>query len=1642
MEPSFPLRPRPLPMTAPKYALEFRKMLRRSLLLNASEHEAFERLPNEIFEGLCRHNFNGNLALAERVLFNRYSDVERMDRGRLEQEKMGIRNLAKAARLLVKTLMAGEDVLFVTDNDNDGSLSQSILIEFIKAMPSQFHAQIHVEYAQPIGAERGLTVDVVNKATAARGWAPDHVFTVVTADNGINNRAEQEKIQARYAHSKLVITDHHLPDEAKVVLENERTVIFNPKYRPTDYFKRKNISGANTLGVLVSAVFRECQGEVEPGVPLTPAQKQALANIDEIGLWANLLDYANADIADMPNRPYTIEKALKLRPLMNVSTSMSNLVTGTFEDSAIDEIAAVSNGLSAEWMREKVAEIQTLNRLSQKLLSLYHRTMESDASGDDPVGEKTKADYFEALSEEVARSLSDTHYESINPNYIEQLRPIIFNISAIDNKPLFMALLSDTMVQVFEHLRVQEREILEQLRGVGLLRQDRRPSSTILYPVHPSVTKLFNRRLLGKAYNQDNNGFLLILSSIEGTEAVGSMRSLYPISDILAGKEGVEKRLGIAVEFRGHEMAAGFFIRSTNGKPLDEGRLSRFNAWLDERLFELKAEERVNQIAHVSIDFASVGLVTKINAAVKANLAGMWGLPAILQLSPNAEDEVWVTDAATTRQVSLSEIVATKRFGYQAIRTSFDGDAIVVPVELLRAVVESGYTKALRLSYMDDGVFMAHQVVDPDAMPRLVSLAMGRTDQKDLADYYAQNHKNTPFVSLSRENLSSSPYFRYNRYGAQEFDRWESTIVRLLDETDQDVLAVVDTEGTGLGKAPKCFNIGGTCLKIAKGSGTVLPAADFEERYFRNEKGEEFLLTSAQVDSLLPLSEGDEEWAPGTVVLHRTSLNRGVFYDERFVFTGTVEDLESVSNLKELGPDVIYNRRLDGFAFAFLINDPDFAITQEFEDLTGISTAMVRQMGIPAAEADRQIVEYFRALRREDGSPARVIFQAHNMPYDRGVILANFQQLLALMNENLTSDTAKCARQFKLAYDDTPVSSFSELDGIPAKSYFYDSPYSDYSLSTFLDRVEQGKGGVFPDTKAQLLLRYRPEIDEFSLIDRRANREFTLPYKLADLRNHKTEDQLPDNAVKFSVERLSSRAMIRNIMLLDKPSPIKVPLLDHEKSHRAALELFQEKYHFDLTADANIDHFIASLFQNDRAAQLLGDVGKDGLTELAERFLEANRALQARFHDGWIYEKVLGLIEPDAKTLRIPESVIEQVNYLTDLPNSKIREVFEATIRFKRHFGIDHALVHEEHNNIRQVSEDGQGLSDTAYEAVLPQMLGMLKFYNPYYQSERTVVRQLIDANIKGSMTQTMLHERYGGDLARDSYSMTQMMAFDRDDVTETVARARALASAPAPGTPLPEIKFRLPGEILLDNSAIYGVPKRHLSQEEIRGVAEDLTQIVVTEQLKTSVTLSSNIGVNDSKRLMAIAEASDADVCRRRDRILDLFESISFERRNAGLKKLSEEVRLVLDGVPVKIGRGMVVTDELVSAAETMIAEFSDIYHRIGCPVPDREPAEFLAALRKKAEKGKKKEPTRSPTDVTPSDDGAEEEDEEIGSGVRLPNFLPTLDIGRREPLNFVLKHHGISVLLPYVRKQIDEAVPAAPALEVQTEKRARRKP
>lgn len=328
---------------------------------------------------------------------------------------------------------------------------------------------------------------------------------IITADNGINSRDEQKKIQEKFPNAKLIVTDHHNPDPGLVVIEDVNTLIFNPKHNPTEFYKKFNISGAATLAVLLRRVLEKRLSQEEIG-----ANKRNIDNIRTLSRVANLLDYVDTDPMDKPEKDYVVTKFLQLQGLMNVNNSLNKIIMGGLPRAFIAELKKIIPDLNDEVMKEEARNIQTQNIVAKILLKMHLESKDNlKLTGDD-------------FAPEFLRELNDqkTYQEAnhVNKNYIEQLRPVIFNLSVDDEKTAFSECVGNAMVSCYESIRESEKTMSFELRKGKAIRRSALANSSIGY-ADSKVLQTFNRKFMGKVYNDENPGFTAMLDSV-GKEKV------------------------------------------------------------------------------------------------------------------------------------------------------------------------------------------------------------------------------------------------------------------------------------------------------------------------------------------------------------------------------------------------------------------------------------------------------------------------------------------------------------------------------------------------------------------------------------------------------------------------------------------------------------------------------------------------------------------------------------------------------------------------------------------------------------------------------------------------------------------------------------------------------------------------------------------------------------------------------------------------------------------------------------------------------------------------------------------------------------------------------------------------------------------
>lgn len=1688
-----------------KNIAEFRKILKKAILLEDKEMELFDKIPDEHLDEIFVHNFQGNLALSERLMLNRYDESDRIDGERLEKETQKIANLSKATNMVVDALKNDKNILFVTDNDSDGSLAQAVLLEYLKTLPSEKRDLIHIEYAQPIGKSRGLTVDLIDLAVSNKEWSESDNFLIITADNGINSLQEQKAIQKKYKNSELIITDHHLPDAVEVVQENSKTVIFNPKYKPTDFYEKFNISGASTLGVLLKSTIRNYSQSVD-GENVNPDSKFKLElnNITEISKWANFLDYVNTHIADKPVRPYIIEKALGIAPLMNVNNSLNNIITKEVSPRTFEALRANIPNLDEQKFKQEIENIQLANITAKKLLKIF-----KENSAPEIVNNFTRRDFYRLFTNEVGGSMgedlfqneaarenslqlnaaewitkwkkdiktygndlakakendlfsegykmvdsilkndlfkiefedmdvfkaafkkfekekvaenpnyksvpyselsnenqnrvfelvtvkgqaealfkfqnkqfldykkrtSHDSFESINPNYVEQLRPIIFNLSAIDNKNDFLNKINESMINVYKQLQKSEKALQTELRKGKILASEKLDYSTIRYPIDKEITKSFNRKFLGKVYNEENNGFLLTLDTLGKNKVSGSFRSLYSIKEILNEKEEFENLLNIKMDFQGHDKAAGFFI--TSNDEISPQKIAEVNKYINARIGEIRKNDLSANQDYLLTDFAAIPVIDKINKAVKGNLSNLKSLTPVIKLN----NHTYLTNSKNAEQKSLQELIKDKKYGYLSVNLNFHGDTIVIPTELVRQMEKSNFKDYLKVSYLDTGVFMGTHVVESAKVQKTIDLRAGRNDQVELSKYYEEKFANGHVVELTREQLTDIPYFKNNTYGEKEFKRFENAVIAILDKTENDVFSVIDTEGVGLGKAPKCVNFGATDFYIDEKTGKTVNAESFYKNSFQNIRGRRYLLNDEQSNELVKIerSQYDElSFEDRKNVLIKAVFENRKTNFEYFVHNPKNESelnkFEEIDNFKVNGDKVIYNRQMKATFLAYLIKDTDFKLSPEMINLTGIDNTMINKYGEKTEVVDAFLADYYK--------DKKAIVQAHNLPYDKGVLSANMPRYNDYVNTQTQSDSALSARKYKLAYDETPVTSFDNVPGLSKTLYFYDSPYCDYSLSNFL---QKGENGIYPDRTGKVLLKISDGNDDkkvLSLIDRVNNNEFLLTDPYDEIIARRVSGTLPNTSIKYSVQRLSLAETIRSIVLSDEDFNIKhVETPEHLKKYSAELRFFQDEYHFDSSLKTNIYNFLNAVGYDFQ-------VPAEDLEKFGKEFLQENKKIQAKFNEGWIYEKVLLLKEPNSKK-EVTKDLIEQVAYQTDLPKEKIKQVFEDTLKYKEMFGISHALVHEQHNNIKF---DGDKLADTMYESILTVKRLFDRTYNSYSFDIKEGLNLFLNENVKEAELQYTMREIKDRDLALDSFSVRQMLTFGRKNKTDAIKSMKNHFN----DVTIKPVKFKLGGDILPPDTAVYAQPKHNMSQEEIQKFGDQIAFVISNEQLRESVNNNKNMSNIEKENFTKILDANTNKILGMKEELLNHFDNIVFSRKDEEFKKIAE----ILEDAGRNNGDADVekvfpLGEEDIIVFENLIEKFEAVYAKIGKDFDKDAALEVLTNINLSQTMGDYID-SQAPATVV----------HENPTVIRSKNFFPVVNINRLEPIDWMTRY------------------------------------
>ena len=454
---------------------------------------------------------------------------------------------------------------------------------------------------------------------------------------------------------------------------------------------------------------------------------------------------------------------------------------------------------------------------------------------------------------------------------------------------------------------------------------------------------------------------------------------------------------------------------------------------------------------------------------------------------------------------------------------------------------------------------------------------------------------------------------------------------------------------------------------------------------------------------------------------------------------------------------------------------------------------------------------------------------------------------------------------------------------------------------------------------------------------------------------------MPGNSIKYSVQSLSDYDMIRSMILSSADFKINsVDIPEEFSNSKEKMEFFMMNYHFDASFKENFANFQSSLDKNEITDMFLTEGFKEAAIEemkkdfveetnrlkaegkikrarkipdfsdkipedpkievfnnFAAKFLEENKELQKKFHETWVYKRVLNAVNPTKEKLK-DKDLVGQIAYVTAISEDVVEKVMKEAIEYKEKYNLDSVIQKEPHNNLYFDK------CDVAMEAVLTFKRPTDRNYNTYNHSTKNVVNMYLE-NIARTTYKNM--EADLRTVALDSFSRKQAASYKRVNKTDFIKRSVE--------SNVEHVKFKFSGDTLQQHAFAYGVLKRELTDQEIENASEKLEFIVRNEQMRNSVYQQDVVSEADEefvKTLNNILDRNEGKVNEYRKEMEDFFEEIYFSKKENEMHKCLKLVEhSILTGESIKTPRMGALMKREKEGLIDLTAKFSEIAVDLG---------------------------------------------------------------------------------------------------------------
>lgn len=1288
-------------------------------LVTLKDQYVVRSIPNSVFERLFREVFEGDLFLARDVLFGR---IERLRNSQADKVVEAIATMERASSLIQKSLTEKQPMLLISDTDNDGSISQAIAMEArrlfdvpFKVLPKDYNPENH-----------GFSIQQIKDWLSGSGIRENEPFTVIIVDLGTNQRQEQDLFLSSFPKATLIIADHHQPELDMMVSQDAgRSILVSP-YVKGSVDLALRAGGGVSGGYLLYTLFKLSAIQMQEVSTLPYSQqelKKLLLPMQELGRAANLLDMVKCDIRLKPLHEKDLEKAFNIASLTSSGRSLSRWMS----DDQVHNLQALTPIVGAEEVKSYL-EIRELMIEQNHIAHALYRSL--------PLIFEPKDDDKPLLEEVTLFAAQNSPQESVIENYVEKLRPYVFNFSYEnrfkgEQKTEWLELSSKCL----KDLGKLEQKIRVLLRQHNLVRQISKDHVIVTQAAGPEVEKAFSPRQLDQAYQSTDKTVKFSLVATRGNSVILSSRSSLSMHEMIFDAEETFPLADLV--YRGHGGAGALTVISKS-----EFKHGSFQSLLDHLVSHLNDKAKLmlsqrNVDNVIEVESIHLPLIKEIFEKTRANLTPAASPEFLFRLKPDTTFK----DAYTLQKRTVMEIVADNEWITTVEPLSFDGKKkLILPNQALKTLANDNFQGALALKLLPNGAFSANKVytgsqLENKKIPKMILPA--ERERKALLDYYKQNFqgRDFPVLSISREQAIEALHFAAN--SEKVFANFEAIVIGLIDKLRLDHYVIKDVEADEAGDA-ECINYGACITSKDPESGVIINEEDFNK----------MILSSP----------------------------------------------DSVDNYRYLDDNkVIINERIKTLLLSQVIGSDAGKPAQpsiKVQNLTNLTPEFLKEVGTSSEEAQRNILNVYNTL-------GKIAVQAHNLPYDNNITRVNFPELYELTSRSIHIDSAIPSKEKQIAYTGIKVNTIDGVEFYNAEHPGYNlstlladtnkvsfsfpaikgghilnvngSEVSIFNLSTRVSsKLELSREDLIPTLLPNLKLMQHPKygIEKLlrmatirDLIDHQPVKE-TVYVPFEEIEGMSIR---PELWAHFQTHYAFDRSVDENIVLFFLIPEVQKELLD-ETIPGGGFDAFKTfkmdakdapKALTDARSAGNKNFEPNAKFETKTAAEehkssLNTFSSKDVFKMNIYTFLEKNQQNAERYANSWLYELVLDHHETTEKNPSA--SFISGVSEFTGVDPAMIKTIYDEAYRYRKFRGIQSYRVHETHNNI--------GLEGDAFqEAVAFIHMLNLKVRNPYLVGEIALRNRM---NPNSTVIDALAHQAAESTLKQMIRSTTKV-ALDED---------------------------------------------------------------------------------------------------------------------------------------------------------------------------------------------------------------------------------------------------------------------------------------